>query len=75
MKQLCYFSFLNQTEIIFFNKKLPEDKAKHNRRDFIRLTASGALGMLALISLYSKTTALVSARDPKSFGLASSYIP
>lgn len=44
-------------------------KAKHNRRDFIRLTASGALGMLALSAYSCKTTALASARDPKSFGL------
>lgn len=44
-------------------------KEKHNRRDFIRLTASGALGMLALSAYSCKTAAVAAARDPKSFGL------
>ncbi len=44
-------------------------KAKHTRRDFIRLTASGTLGMLVLSNYSCKTAALAGGRDPKSFGI------
>lgn len=44
-------------------------KAKQTRRDFLRLTASGTLGMLVMSNFSCKTTTVAAGRDPKSFGI------